>query len=125
MLGGLRAECGEITITRFRTQKTGWLLAYLAYYLKRVHPREELAGRFWPDAGIEEARTNLRTALSSLRRQLEPPGTPAGAVLIAEYAPEPPFSSGSLETARPEIAGAAAAMLEGFVADAKTLRAAD
>jgi putative intracellular protease/amidase len=45
--------------------------------------------------------------------------------LIAEYAPEPPFASGSLEMARPEIAGAAATMLEGFVADAKTLRTAD
>lgn len=45
------------------------------------------------------------------------------AALIAEYAPEPPFP-GTVETARPEIAGAAAAMLQNFVADAKTLRLA-
>lgn len=45
------------------------------------------------------------------------------ATLIAEYAPEPPFP-GTVETARPEIAGAAAAMLQNFVTDAKTLRPA-
>ena len=45
------------------------------------------------------------------------------ATLIAEYAPEPPFP-GSIETARPEIAAAAAGMLQGFVADAKTLKLA-
>jgi DNA-binding SARP family transcriptional activator/class 3 adenylate cyclase len=84
VLGGLRAECEQHTISRFRTQKTGWLLAYLACSLKRIHSRDELAARFWPDADPEVGRTNLRTALSSLRRQLEPPGTPAGAVLVAD-----------------------------------------
>jgi putative intracellular protease/amidase len=45
------------------------------------------------------------------------------ATLIAEYAPEPPFP-GSVETARPEIANAAAAMLRNFATDAETLRLA-
>ena len=44
LLGGLRAEGGGRVITRFQTQKTGVLLAYLAYYLDRVHPREVLVG---------------------------------------------------------------------------------
>jgi hypothetical protein len=45
--------------------------------------------------------------------------------LIAEYTPKPPFASGSPEKARPEIAQAAAAMLEGFISDARTLKLAD
>ncbi|OJH39483.1 DJ-1/PfpI family protein [Cystobacter ferrugineus] len=43
-------------------------------------------------------------------------------VLMAEYAPEPPVTGGTLETARPEIAELLMAGLEGFVAEASTLR---
>jgi DNA-binding SARP family transcriptional activator len=82
LLGGLRAERGGETVTRFRSQKFGALFAYLALFPQRVHTREELADLLWPDAEPEAARTNLRTALSSLRKQLEPPGTPAGSVLV-------------------------------------------
>ena len=39
---------------------------------------------FWPDGTLEMGRQNLSVALSSLRHQLEPPGTPAGAVLVAD-----------------------------------------
>jgi len=84
MLGQLRACHTARTINRFSTQKTGLLLAYLAYYRKRVHPREELAELFWPDSDVEACRTNLRVALLSLHRQLEPPGTPAGSVLMCQ-----------------------------------------
>jgi hypothetical protein len=38
LLGGLRAEGCDRVITRFRTQKTGGVLAYLAYYMERRHP---------------------------------------------------------------------------------------
>src|ERR1041384_4710388 len=82
MFGGLRAARGSESITRFRSQKIAALLAYLALFPNRVHAREELADLLWPDAALEAGRTNLRTGLSSLRRQLEPPGTPAGAVLV-------------------------------------------
>jgi DNA-binding SARP family transcriptional activator len=82
LLGGLRAERGDQSVSRFRSQKIGALLAYLALF-PRPHSREELADLFWPDAEPEAGRSNLRTALASLRRQLEPPGTPAGAVLAA------------------------------------------
>ncbi|HLV80684.1 MAG TPA: tetratricopeptide repeat protein [Chthonomonadaceae bacterium] len=86
MLGRLSAQQAGRTITRFQTQKTASLIAYLAYYLHRQHPREELIDRFWPDVAPEAGRTSLRTALASLRRQLEPPGVSAGGVLIAERA---------------------------------------
>jgi DNA-binding SARP family transcriptional activator len=67
LLGGLRAERAEETITRFRSQKIGALLAYLALFPQRSHTREELADLLWPDAEPEVARTNLRTASWSHR----------------------------------------------------------
>ncbi|MBB3020385.1 putative intracellular protease/amidase [Microvirga lupini] len=43
-------------------------------------------------------------------------------VLMAEYAPEPPITGGTLETARPEIAGLLQMGLQRFVEEAKTLK---
>jgi len=88
MLGTLQAEAeaGELVITRFRTRRVGLLLAYLAYYPDRSHSREELAEMLWPDCDPEFARQNLRQALASLRRHLEPPSVPSGAVLVAKQA---------------------------------------
>lgn len=82
LLGGLRAERGPVVVNRFRSQKIGALLAYLALYPDRLHTREELADLFWSEVGQEASRGNLRTALASLRRQLEPPDTPAGTVIV-------------------------------------------
>ena len=42
LLGRLRVQQGEREIAGLRTQKTGALLAYLAYHLERTHPREVL-----------------------------------------------------------------------------------
>ncbi len=84
LFGGLTARQGPREITRFRTQKTASLLAYLAYHLDRSHPRERLIDLFWPDDDPEAARHSLRTALSSLRHQLELPGVAAGSVVQAD-----------------------------------------
>ena len=84
LLGTLAAANSMHTITRFRTRQTAGLLACLALYPERAHTREALADRLWPDEIPEAGRTNLRVALSSLRRQLEPPGLPLGSVLIAD-----------------------------------------
>jgi class 3 adenylate cyclase len=86
LLGGLRAQHGERLVTHFRTQNTGTLLAYLAYYPQRAHLRDELIDLLWPDADPDAARTSLRQALFLLRQQLEPPGVPPGAVLLATRA---------------------------------------
>jgi predicted ATPase/DNA-binding SARP family transcriptional activator len=89
MLGGLRAMQGDRVLTRFRTQKTGVLLAYLAYYLKRPHPRDELIERFWPDAEPAAGSNSLSQAVSSLRRQLELPelpGATSDSVLVVNRA---------------------------------------
>jgi len=84
MLGWMRAQSGDLTVTRFRTQKTALLLARLALFPKRTHPREELADLLWPDADQDAGRNSLKQSLAILRRLLEPPGTPAGGVLIAD-----------------------------------------
>lgn len=84
LLGGLRLERGSEVVTRFRSQKFGMLLAYLALFPRRVHSREELADLLWPDADVEAGRTNLRTALASLRRQLEGPNAAPNSVLCAQ-----------------------------------------
>ncbi len=84
LFGGLRASRGEYEITRFRSQRTAGLLAYLAFHLGEWQPREVLMDLLWRDFEPEAARTGLRVALSSLRHQLEPPGVVAGSVLTAD-----------------------------------------
>lgn len=86
MLGNLQAGAEDVTISRFRTRRVGLLLAYLAYYGERSHSRDELADMLWPECDADLARRNLRQALSSLRRHLEPPSLPSGAVLVAKQA---------------------------------------
>ena len=86
LLGHLSAQQAGRVITRFQTQKTASLFAYLAYFQNRHHPRESLVDLLWPEAAPEAGRMSLRAALASLRRQLEPPGVPAGSVLIANRA---------------------------------------
>jgi len=72
------------SITRFRTQKTAALLAYLAFYRDRPHPRDVLADLFWPEDDQDSSRASFRTALNSLRKQLEPPDAAPQSVLIAD-----------------------------------------
>lgn len=81
MLGGLALErAGHDPITRFRSRKTAALLAYLALY-PRQHTRETLIELLWPDTAFAQGQQSLRSALTSLRHQLEPPGVRPGTVL--------------------------------------------
>lgn len=84
LFGGLQITVGERVITRFRTRKAASLLAYLAYHLPQAHPREALLEMLWPEVEPATGRNRLRMALTFLRHPLEPPGVPAGAVLIAD-----------------------------------------
>ena len=86
MLGRFVVRHGSREIVRFRTQKTGALLACLARHRGRSHARDALIERFWPDSDLKAARSNLSVALNALRRQLEPPGFAAGDVLVADHA---------------------------------------
>jgi len=84
LFGGLQVQQGERRISRFRTYKTGALLAYLAFYPHIPHSREVLAELFWPDS--KEGRLSLRVSAGSLRRQLEAHDGEAGGILVAERA---------------------------------------
>ncbi|MCX6378955.1 MAG: BTAD domain-containing putative transcriptional regulator [Armatimonadetes bacterium] len=84
LLGGLRVEGNQTTITRFNTQKTAGLLAYLAYFLRNMSAREVLIDTLWSDATPEAGRHNLSVALSTLRNQLEPLGVSTGGVIRAD-----------------------------------------
>src|SRR5207248_19948 len=84
LLGGLCAQRGEQVITRFKTQKVASLFAYLAFHLRQAHSREILIELLWPESDAPTLRNSLSVALSSLRNQFEPPGTPQGAVLRAD-----------------------------------------
>src|SRR5436305_13983264 len=81
LLGTLRVRTNSGVPSHFRTQKTGALLAYLAFYHQRAHLRDELAELLWSEDDPEAARRSLSTALWALRRDLRAPGevTPVGA----------------------------------------------
>ncbi|MDR3692639.1 MAG: BTAD domain-containing putative transcriptional regulator [Fimbriimonas sp.] len=84
LFGGLTARRGDIVINRFNTRKTGELLGFLAVYAGREFSRHELGSAIWPESDDSDAVKNrLRNALSSLRRQLEPPGIESGSVLVS------------------------------------------
>ena len=84
LLGTLSAKRGDQLITRFSTTRAAALLMRLVIFPHRTHPREELIDLLWPDSDIDSGRLNLRVALASLRRQLEPPDVATGSVLIAD-----------------------------------------
>ncbi|HEV2473103.1 MAG TPA: BTAD domain-containing putative transcriptional regulator, partial [Chthonomonadales bacterium] len=51
------------------------------YFPDRFHSREELAAQLWPESDVPSALHNLRQAIWSLRRQLEPLGVAEGSFL--------------------------------------------
>ncbi|MCW3051265.1 MAG: DNA-binding transcriptional activator of the family [Chthonomonadales bacterium] len=84
LLGTLSASRTGITIDRFRSQKTGVLLACLALSPENRLTRGELVELLWPDARLEAGQVSLRVALFSLRRLLEPQPTLPGTVIYSD-----------------------------------------
>ncbi|MES2463374.1 MAG: tetratricopeptide repeat protein [Armatimonadota bacterium] len=86
LLGSLCAVShgGTISITRFRSQKTASLLAFLTSHPRTRHAREELVERFWPETDIAAGQNSLRVALAALRRELEPSPLAGGSVLLTD-----------------------------------------
>jgi DNA-binding SARP family transcriptional activator/tetratricopeptide (TPR) repeat protein len=77
-LGGFRVTQDGIPLTNFESNKVRALLAYLAIESQRPHPRSSLAALLWPDWPDRSALSNLRYALSDLRkatgdRRADPP----------------------------------------------------
>jgi len=78
VLGPLVVTHDREPVTAFESDKIRALLAYLAVEAARPHPRESLAELFWPDRPAGAGLSNLRHALTILRRaigsdQADPP----------------------------------------------------
>jgi predicted ATPase/DNA-binding SARP family transcriptional activator len=71
LFGALSASHAGITIERFRSRKTGVLLACLSLSPDTIRTREELVELLWPESTLENGQVSLRVALFSLRRLLE------------------------------------------------------
>jgi hypothetical protein len=79
LLGPFQVTLDGQAVTGFKSNKVRALLAYLAVEAHRPHRREVLAGLLWPDWPDRDALSNLRYALSDLRR------------VISDRTAEPPF----------------------------------
>jgi predicted ATPase/DNA-binding SARP family transcriptional activator len=79
----VRREMEEIT--RFQTRQTRALLAYLAFYPRRAHRREEIIELFWPDRSPQSGQNSLRLALADLRRLLAPSPSERKLVLHGDH----------------------------------------
>ena len=70
LLGPLEVTLDGEPVTGFRYDKVRALLVYLAVEAERPHRREWLAELLWPGRTERSARTNLRSALSNLRKAI-------------------------------------------------------
>ncbi|MBI5304765.1 MAG: tetratricopeptide repeat protein [Chloroflexi bacterium] len=70
LLGPFQVALNGKPITDFESDRVRALLAYLAVEADRPHRREKLAALLWPDWLDRSALTNLRNALSNLRKTI-------------------------------------------------------
>jgi DNA-binding SARP family transcriptional activator/predicted ATPase len=70
LLGPFQAMLAGQLVQGFAYDKVRALLAYLAVEHHAPHSRESLGTLLWPDADANTARTNLRKALSTLRKAI-------------------------------------------------------
>ncbi|CAG0932333.1 Dipeptidyl-peptidase 5 [Thermoflexales bacterium] len=70
LLGGFAVTVDGEPVASFESNKVRALLAYLATETDRAHSREKLASLLWPDMPDQAARSNLRYALSNLRKTI-------------------------------------------------------
>lgn len=71
LLGAVEADNGDVVVSTFATRAVAQLLARLAMYPERAHPREELIELLWPGVDLSVGRNRLRQALSALKTVLE------------------------------------------------------
>ena len=71
LLGPFQVTLDGQPVTSFKSDKVRALLAYLTVEAGRPHRRESLAGLLWPEYPDKDARSNLRYALSDLRRAID------------------------------------------------------
>lgn len=68
LLGSFQVIYGEIPLVGFESNKVRALLAYLAVEAYHPHPRRKLSALLWPEFPETTALSNLRYALSDLRK---------------------------------------------------------
>ncbi len=68
LLGSMQLTRGEKTLRGFESNKARALLAYLVVEAARPHQRRRLAAMLWPEMPETTALSNLRYALSNLRK---------------------------------------------------------
>ena len=71
LFGGLEIRYAGEAVSSFISSKAPALLAYLAV-TGRPHQRDTLAALLWGEMGDADAKNNLRQALTSLRKVLDP-----------------------------------------------------
>src|SRR3954469_642867 len=69
LFGGLALESEGVALPLPERRRAWSLLGWLALH-PGMHPRSEVAGRFWPDVLDSSARQSLRTELVAVRRSL-------------------------------------------------------
>ena len=77
LLGPLQIFRDEELVRHSLSQKSLGLLAYLVMCPSHGYTREKLAGMFWGETDEEHAKFNLRRALWSLRKTINPPDAPS------------------------------------------------
>ncbi len=82
-LGAFRVSFEGVALAAPPTQKARALLAYLAWHQGTDLARERVAECFWPGIDPERSRSNLNTALWSIRRSLRDGGVDPEAALSA------------------------------------------
>ncbi len=68
LLGSFQVIHGGMPLSGFESNKVRALLAYLAVEAQRPHPRRKLSALLWPEFPETRALSNLRFALSDLRK---------------------------------------------------------
>jgi DNA-binding SARP family transcriptional activator/predicted ATPase len=69
LLGPVVLSKNGVPVTQFRSQKEAALLIYLAQ-TGQAHPRDFIADLLWESSSTSQALSNLRTALTRLRKQV-------------------------------------------------------
>src|SRR3954469_15460747 len=73
LFGAFALESDGVALPMPERRRACALLGWLALH-EGMHPRSEVAGRFWPDVLDTSARKSLRTELVEVRRALGPAG---------------------------------------------------
>ncbi len=104
LLGQFQVTWHGEAITKFSSDKVRALLAYLITDAHRPHRREALAALLWPEKSEETARSNLRGALSDLRRVLNDDRTDPHHIQVTrqtvQWNPDSPAHIDTLELLR-------------------------